>query len=114
MTYVIVTIKQVKDDAAFQHYARQAKPLIERHGGRYLAIVRDPEIRDGEWPFVRTVIVGFPSAEMARGWYDSQEYREIIPLRKRGIDANIVMVSDLAELPVPGYEPPGEAEGFSD
>jgi uncharacterized protein (DUF1330 family) len=109
MTYVIVTIKQVKDDAAFQHYARQVKPLIERHEGRYLAIVRDPEIRDGEWPFVRTVVVGFPSREMARGWYESPEYREIIPLRQRGIAANIVIVSDLAESPVAGYEPPEKA-----
>lgn len=111
MTYLIVTIKQIKDNEAFQNYARLAKPLIERHGGQYLAIVRDPEVRDGEWPFVRTVVVGFPSAEMARGWYESPEYREIIPLRQRGIDANIVMVSDLAELPVAGYEPPEKANG---
>jgi uncharacterized protein (DUF1330 family) len=103
MTYVIVTIKEIKDNDAFQDYASKVKPLIERHGGRYLAIVRDPEIRDGQWPFARTVIVGFPSADNARSWYDSPEYREIIPLRKRAIDANIVMVSDLAELPVKGY-----------
>lgn len=103
MTYLIVTIKRVKDNDAFQDYARRVKPLIERHGGRYLAIVRDPEIRDGQWPFARTVIVGFPSADSARTWYDSPEYREIIPLRQRGIEANIVMVSDLEEAPVPGY-----------
>jgi len=110
MTYVIVTIKQVKDNETFQKYARLAKPLIERHGGRYLAIVRDPEIRDGEWPFVRTVVVGFPTSDKARAWYDSPEYREIIALRQRGIDANIVMVSDLAELPVKGYEPPEKTD----
>jgi uncharacterized protein (DUF1330 family) len=106
MTYLIVTIKEIKDNEAFQDYASKVKPLIERHGGRYLAIVRDPEIRDGQWPFARTVIVGFPSAKDARSWYDSADYREIIPLRKRAIDANIVMVSDLAELPVKGYELP--------
>jgi uncharacterized protein (DUF1330 family) len=104
MTYVIVTIKQVNDRDAFAEYARLVKPLIERHGGQYLAIVRSPEVRDGQWPFLRTVVVGFPSAERAHEWYDSPEYREIITLRKRGIDANIVMVSDLSELPVDGYE----------
>jgi uncharacterized protein (DUF1330 family) len=111
MTYVIVTIKQVKDSDTFQHYARLVKPLIERHGGRYLAIVRDPEIRDGQWPFVRTVIVGFPSVDAAHAWYDSPEYREIIPPRQRGIDANIVIVRDLAELPVEGYAPPEKGWG---
>jgi uncharacterized protein (DUF1330 family) len=106
VTYVIVTIKQIHDNEAFQQYARRVKPLIEHHGGCYLAIVRDPEVRDGQWPFVRTVIVGFPSADQARAWYDSPEYREIIPLRQRGIDANIAMVSDLAESPMEGYRPP--------
>jgi len=106
MTYVIVTIKQVKDRDAFGEYARLVKPLIERYGGQYLAIVRDPEIRDGQWPFVRTVVIGFPSADKAHEWYESPEYREIVALRKRGIDANIVMVSDLAESPVEGYEAP--------
>jgi uncharacterized protein (DUF1330 family) len=111
MTYVVVTIKQVKDKAAFQQYALLVKPLIERHGGRYLAIDREPEIRDGQWPFVRTVVVGFPSIEAAHAWYDSAEYREIIALRQRGIEANIVMVRDLAELPVEGYGRPEKQPG---
>jgi uncharacterized protein (DUF1330 family) len=106
MTYVIVTIKQVRDNTAFQRYAHLVKPLMERHGGRYLAIDREPEIRDGQWPFLRTVVVGFPSVAAAHAWYDSPEYREIIPLRQRGIDANIVMVRDLAESPVEGYAAP--------
>jgi uncharacterized protein (DUF1330 family) len=106
MTYVIVTIKQVKDKDAFQRYAQLVKPLIERHGGRYLAIDHDPEIRDGQWSFIRTVVVGFPSVDAAHAWYDSPQYREIIPMRRRGIDANIVMVRDLAELPVEGYASP--------
>jgi uncharacterized protein (DUF1330 family) len=110
MTYVIVTIKHVKDNTAFQQYAQLVRPLIERNGGRYLVIARDAEIRDGGWPFVRTVVVGFPSKQAAHAWYDSPEYREIIPLRQRGIDANIVMVSDLSESPVEGYPPPGGSQ----
>lgn len=112
MTYVIVTIKQVKDEAAFQQYAKLVKPLIERHGGGYLVISREPEIRDGHWPFVRTVVVGFPSIEAAHAWYDSAEYHEIIGLRQRGIDANIVMVRDLAESPVNGYTAPAKNWGW--
>ena len=106
MTYVIVTIDAIKDDAAFQQYAKLVKPMIERHGGRYLAIDKAPEKRDGKWPFLRTVIVGFPSLQAAHGWYDSPEYREMIPLRQRAIAANIAMVRDLEELPVAGYPPP--------
>ena len=105
MTYVIVTIDAIKDNVAFQQYAKLVKPMIERNGGRYLAIDKAPEKRDGKWPFVRTVIVGFPSLEAAHAWYDSPEYREIIPLRQRAIATNIAMVRDLVELPVEGYPP---------
>ena len=113
MAFVVITIKSVKDHEAFQQYAVKVKTLIERHGGRYLAIDKEPELRDGQWPFIRTVVVGFPSLEAAKGWYDSPEYREIIPLRKRAIDANIVMVRDLAELPVDGYPLPTKTWGPS-
>ncbi|HXZ79380.1 MAG TPA: DUF1330 domain-containing protein [Terriglobales bacterium] len=103
MTYLVVTIKEIRDTEAFQQYAERVKPLIEDHGGRYIVIEKSPDVRDGQWSFVRTVMVEFPSAEAARRWYDSAEYREIIPLRKRAIDGNIVMVRDLREAPIEGY-----------
>ncbi len=53
--------------------------------------------RVGTWPYVRTVLVEFPSICRAQQWYDSPEYREIIPLRQRAIDANIVMVRGLSD-----------------
>ncbi len=103
MTYLVTTIKAIKDDDAFQRFAALAKPLIETHGGRYLAIEREPEIAAGEWPFVRTIIVRFPSLAAARAWWTSPEYQELAPLRERAIDVNFVFVQDLAELPVDGY-----------
>ncbi len=109
MTYMVTTIRAVKDDEAFQQYARLAKPLIEAHGGRYLAIEREPEIANGRWPFVRTIIVRFPSLAAARAWWTSPELRELVPLRERAIDVNFVFVRDLSELPVEGYPPAEES-----
>lgn len=94
MTYVVVTIKKIKDLAAFREYAARVAPLIARHGGKYVAVDKAPEIRQGDWPFVRTVIVAYPSFSSAQGWYNSPEYQEIIPIRMRAFDANIVMVRD--------------------
>ena len=94
MTYVVVTIKQVLDPEAFREYATRVFPMVERFGGKYLAVDKAPEVRDGEWPYVRTVIVAFANHAAATTWYDSPEYREIIPIRQRAIEANIVMVRD--------------------
>ena len=97
MTYVIVTIKKVIDIEAFREYATKVYPIIERYGGKYVAVDKTPDIRSGEWPFVRTVIVAYPNFAAAQKWYDSPEYREIIPIRMRAIDANIAIVRDPEE-----------------
>jgi uncharacterized protein (DUF1330 family) len=97
MTYVVVTIKKVKDIEAFREYALKVAPIIERHGGKYVAVDKNPDVRSGEWPFVRTVIVAYPDFDAAQSWYDSAEYQQIIPIRTRAIDANIAIVRDPKE-----------------
>ena len=95
MTYVVVTIKKIKDLEAFREYAVRVYPIIERYGGKYVAVDKTPDVRSGEWPFVRTVIVAYPNFAAAQ--YDSPQYQEIIPIRMRAIDANIAMVRDPEE-----------------
>jgi uncharacterized protein (DUF1330 family) len=74
-----------------------AQPLVERHGGRYLAVDKTPDVRSGGWPYVRTIIVAYPNLAAARRFYDSPEYRAIEPIRERAIDANIALVRDPEE-----------------
>ncbi len=97
MTYAVVTIREIKDLKAFQEYAVVAQPLVERHGGRYLAVDKTPEVRSGAWPYVRTIIVAYPDLGAAQAFYNSAEYRAIKPIRERAIDANIVLVRDPEE-----------------
>ena len=96
MTYVVVTIKKMKDLEAFREYAVQAVPLVERHGGKYVAVDKTPDVRSGGWP-VRTIIVAYPNFAAAQGFYDCPEYRAIVPIRERAIDANIVLVRNPEE-----------------
>ena len=102
MVYLIVTIKAVKDREAFQQYADQVKVLIAKYEGRYLVSEHAPEVREGEFPYARIVIVEFPSAEAERAWYDSAEYQAIIPLRRRAFDANIIVARNFNSTLAPG------------
>ncbi len=97
MTYVVVTIKKILDIEAFRDYATRVAPIIERYGGKYVAVDKTPDVRSGEWPFVRTVVVAYPNYRAAQNWYDSAEYQQIIPIRLRAIDANIAIVRDPEE-----------------
>lgn len=101
MVYVIVTIKAVKDREAFQQYADQVKVLIAKYQGRYLVSDRTPDVREGEFPYARIVIVEFPSAEAARAWYDSAEYQAIVPLRRQAFEANIIVAKDFISTLAP-------------
>lgn len=97
MTYVVVTIKKIMDIDAFREYAVRVAPIITKFGGRYVAVDKTADVRSGEWPFVRTVIVAYPDFAAAQRWYDSHEYQQIIPIRMRAIDANIAIVRDPQE-----------------
>ena len=97
MAYVVVTIKQVLDQQAFDEYAEKVRPILKQFGGRWVAIEANQVTKSGTWPYIRTVIVEFPSIEDAQRWYEPPEYARIIPIRLRAIDANIVMVRSLGE-----------------
>ena len=97
MAYVLVAINRILDQRAFDEYAERVRPMLKKHGGWWVAIESEPDTLDGQWPFARTVVVEFPSIGLARTWYDSPEYREIIPLRQRAIDANIVILRGLKD-----------------
>jgi uncharacterized protein (DUF1330 family) len=48
---------------------------------------------EGSWPFTRTVILEFPSKELARAWYGSAEYQAVVGLRHGSATSNLVIVS---------------------
>ncbi len=39
------------------------------------------KVLEGTWNPKRLVVIEFPSAEAARRWYDSPEYRKVLPIR---------------------------------
>jgi uncharacterized protein (DUF1330 family) len=51
------------------------------------------EIVEGNWPFTRTVLIEFPSKELARVWYESDEYQAVVGLRHRSATSNLVIAS---------------------
>jgi len=97
MAYLVVTIKKILDQKKFDEYAEKVRPILQNYSGRWVAIEPEHLVKAGAWPYLRTVIVEFPSIKHAEHWYDSPEYGEIIPLRQQAIDANIVMLRSLSE-----------------
>ena len=94
--YLIAQIR-IHDRAEYEKYAAGFPAVFARHRGELLAVSEDPVVVEGEWPYTRTVLIRFPSADDARGWYDSPEYQEIARHRFRASSANAVIVEALPQ-----------------
>ncbi|MFE9739876.1 DUF1330 domain-containing protein [Streptomyces sp. NPDC006477] len=78
-------------------YMERIQGTLDPFGGRFLvhgAPAR--EVREGSWPGA-LVIIGFPTYEDARAWYDSEPYRALIPLRIRHMAGDILLIDGVPE-----------------
>ncbi|MEU6980219.1 MULTISPECIES: DUF1330 domain-containing protein [unclassified Streptomyces] len=86
-------------------YMERIQGTLDPFGGRFLVHGRpEREVREGTWPGA-LVIIGFPTYEDARGWYDSAAYQALIPLRARHMDGDVLLVDGVPE----GYAAAGTA-----
>jgi uncharacterized protein (DUF1330 family) len=95
--YVILT-EVVHDPEGMRAYSRAAGAAMAGGDVSVLAVDRDPEVLEGEWPATQTVVLEFESVEAARGWYRSDAYQAAAALRHAAADTDAVILA--------GFEPP--------
>ena len=88
--YVIAENLGVSDPAGMQEYRSQVAATIERYGGRFLVRGSAPQPLEADWK-PAFVVIQFDSAEQARAWHDSPEYRPLRDLRQRCSDSRLVL-----------------------
>lgn len=83
MAAYIVSTVTISDLARFGDYAKAIAGLSERHGGEYLVRGRIAEVLEGDVDLDERVVVSrFPTAEAARAYIGSPEYRAGAALRE--------------------------------
>ena len=95
MPAYIVVDANVHDPEAFKAYAEKVGGTLKAHGGKPIASSTDTESLEGTWDPARVVLLEFPDADAAKGWYNSPEYQEIIPLRQVAATDSLVLVPGL-------------------
>ena len=86
---------KVRDPAKLETYVREVAPIVEKFGGRYRAVGGATTVLEGDWSPVYPVIIEFDSAEQARDWYGSEDYRPLKALRQEAVDCNGVLIEGL-------------------
>ena len=96
-----VLLRKVLDPEPAQRYLEGAGPITEAYGGEYLARGAVPTVLEGDLFGLGTdngyamVIVRFPSAERARSFYDSPEYRPLRDVARQAFDRQMIMIEGL-------------------
>ncbi|MFD5429783.1 DUF1330 domain-containing protein [Streptomyces sp. NPDC127084] len=81
-------------------YIERIQATLDPFGGRFLVHgAPERDVREGEWPSA-LVLIGFPSMDAARAWYESAAYQELIALRTRHIPGDAMLIEGVP----PGYD----------
>ena len=78
--YVIAQIK-VTDPETYPKYVALVEPIIKKFGGEFIVRGGKSVSYEGTPPGDRTVVIRFPSYELADKWYHSKDYKEAKALR---------------------------------
>jgi uncharacterized protein (DUF1330 family) len=92
--YVIVDI-DIFDPAGFQEYRNRVVPIVEKYGGKYIAVSDRVETLEGDWKPKRIVVLQFESMERAKEWFNCEEYREPSEIRHRTAKTNMILVEGM-------------------
>lgn len=92
--YVIVEI-DIFDPAGYEEYKKLAGATVENYGGKYIVRGGKTEVMEGDWNPKRIVVLQFESAQRARDWLNSEQYREPRKMRHRTARTKMILVEGL-------------------
>ncbi|MGH1427210.1 MAG: DUF1330 domain-containing protein [Arenicella sp.] len=89
--FVVVTLTP-QNPELLQKYSANAAPTIAKFQGEFL--VKGPlEVLHGSAVHSTQVIIQFPSKALAKNWYESPEYQQLIPERDKAMNSSFILVA---------------------
>ena len=66
--------------------------IVKKHKGEYIVRGGKSEVVLGKWDYQSTVVVRFPSYDVAFKWYNSEEYAPIKKIREENSKGNCIII----------------------
>lgn len=91
MSVILLATMKVKDPEKLAEYRKLSGPMARAVGGELLA--KGSKLVDlaGEMPAGELVAFRFPDEATFRSWWDSDEYKALIPLRDAGAEGTFAL-----------------------
>lgn len=86
MSVYVIGHLTVKDEAKWAEYRSKVPATLEPWGAEVMFRGSLNAVFCGDHSFRNTVVIRFPDAAKAEGWYKSPAYQALIPLRNEAAD----------------------------
>lgn len=94
--YMIAHLTNVQLGPAIAEYIERIEATMEPYGGRFLVHGGRLDVHEGVWDG-DLVVLEFPDPAAAREWYESPDYRAILPLRTEHATSTIVLAEGVPD-----------------
>lgn len=96
MAAYLVVDSRLTDPELYEQYKLKAKPLVEKHGGEYLARGGKTMVKESDlWSPTRMVLIRFPSMAQAEAFYDSTEYQQVLGISKQSAERTVFVLEGM-------------------
>jgi len=92
MTAYVIAQLTVTDPEGFEAYRQAAQPVVEAYGGRFLVRGGTLSALEGDTGRPSVIVLEFPDKAAAERFYNSPEYRAILPMRLNASSGTVIVV----------------------
>ena len=89
--YVVAEVT-ITDPPGYEAYRQMVPATVAKYGGKFVVRGGQTEMLEGDWAPKRLVVIEFESAERAKQWWASEDYREAKALRQRSAQTNMIVI----------------------
>ena len=89
--YIIVDV-EIHDPVQYEDYKKLTPISLAKYQGKFIVRGGTTETLEGGWDPQRIVVLEFPNAELAKSWWDSEEYAPAKALRHRTAKSKMILV----------------------
>lgn len=92
----LIVDTDVHDPESYERYKAKARPIVEKHGGEYVARGGALDvIEDDLWTPSRLVVIRFPDMASARAFADDPDYQPVRDIRRAAATCTLAVVDGI-------------------
>ena len=90
-SYAVGVLQKVQMGPPIVEYLEKIDDTLRPFDGHFIIHGGEQDVREGDSPGT-LIVIEFPDREAAEGWYRSDVYEAILPLRTENSDSNVFFV----------------------